>query len=286
MLLADRIIVLGRNPAKIRADFRVPLQHPRDRKSAAFVLYVDYIYKVMTQPQLELAPPSKTEHKEKAAAQMLPHSRPGGIGACWSCWTIAAAKKTCTTSPRNCCWKWTTCCRFWMQRRCSASRQLHEGDVRITPRRAALSLEADIPTRKEIVSRSGAGARFAPAADSVRAAEEIKSHHAGGIFPRLARRTFRASGSRAADRDRAELGPLRRALHLRSRRTTPSTCTRQNITAKIPRTALPCTDAQRNAESFHPHPDRGERFRPTCLPSSVTCRFCWRRWRFSTQCSP
>ena len=80
VLLADRIIVLGRNPAKIRADFRVPLQHPRDRKSAAFVLYVDYIYKVMTQPQLELAPPSKTEHKEKAAAQMLPHSRPGGIG--------------------------------------------------------------------------------------------------------------------------------------------------------------------------------------------------------------
>src|SRR5208283_4540242 len=80
VLLADRIIVLGRNPAKIRADFRVPLQHPRDRKSAAFVLYVDYIYKVMTQPQLELAPPSQTEHKEKAAAQMLPHSRPGGIG--------------------------------------------------------------------------------------------------------------------------------------------------------------------------------------------------------------
>jgi NitT/TauT family transport system ATP-binding protein len=80
VLLADRIIVLGRNPARIRADFRVPLQHPRDRKSAAFVLYVDYIYKVMTQPELELAPPTKGGHKEKAAAQMLPHSRPGGVG--------------------------------------------------------------------------------------------------------------------------------------------------------------------------------------------------------------
>ena len=34
VLLADRIIVLGRNPAKIRADFRVPLHQPRDRKSA------------------------------------------------------------------------------------------------------------------------------------------------------------------------------------------------------------------------------------------------------------
>jgi NitT/TauT family transport system ATP-binding protein len=69
-----------RNPARIRADFRVPLQQPRDRKSAAFVLYVDYIYKVMTQPELDLAPPSKAGHKEKAAAQMLPHSRPGGVG--------------------------------------------------------------------------------------------------------------------------------------------------------------------------------------------------------------
>ena len=43
VLLADRIIVLGRNPARIRADFRVPLQQPRDRKSAAVGLYVDYI---------------------------------------------------------------------------------------------------------------------------------------------------------------------------------------------------------------------------------------------------
>ena len=52
VLLADRIIVLGRNPAHIRADFRIPLAQPRDRKSAEFLLYVDYIYKVMTQPEL------------------------------------------------------------------------------------------------------------------------------------------------------------------------------------------------------------------------------------------
>jgi NitT/TauT family transport system ATP-binding protein len=79
VLLADRIIVLGRNPARIRADFRVPLQHPRDRKSAAFVLYVDYIYKVMTQPELKLAPPTRAGHTERAAAQIIPHARPGGI---------------------------------------------------------------------------------------------------------------------------------------------------------------------------------------------------------------
>jgi NitT/TauT family transport system ATP-binding protein len=80
VLLADRIIVLGKSPATIRADFRVPLERPRDRKSATFLLYVDYIYKVLTQPQLELAPPSKPALGAKAPTQILPHSRPGGIG--------------------------------------------------------------------------------------------------------------------------------------------------------------------------------------------------------------
>ena len=31
VLLADRIIVLGRNPGHIRTDFKVTLEHPRDR---------------------------------------------------------------------------------------------------------------------------------------------------------------------------------------------------------------------------------------------------------------
>lgn len=79
VLLADRILVLGRNPARIRADFRIPLEQPRDRKSAGFLLYVDYIYKVMTQPELDLAPPSAARPQPKAAYQMLPHARPGGV---------------------------------------------------------------------------------------------------------------------------------------------------------------------------------------------------------------
>lgn len=79
VLLADRIVVLGTHPAKIRADFRVPLTQPRDRKSAEFLVYVDYIYKVMTQPALELAPPEKVERRAKPRYQMLPHARPGGM---------------------------------------------------------------------------------------------------------------------------------------------------------------------------------------------------------------
>jgi len=78
VLLADRIIVLGRNPAKIRADFRVPLAQPRERNSAEFLLYVDYIYKLMTQPQLEAGPPTPGR-ETKMPYQVLPHARRGTI---------------------------------------------------------------------------------------------------------------------------------------------------------------------------------------------------------------
>ena len=79
VLLADRIIVLGRNPAKLRADFRVPLAQPRERNSAEFLLYVDYIYKLMTQPELAAGPPSPMDREMKKTLRMLPHARPGSI---------------------------------------------------------------------------------------------------------------------------------------------------------------------------------------------------------------
>lgn len=78
VLLADRILVLGRNPARVRADFRVPLAQPRDRTTAEFLLYVDYIYKMLTQPQLEAKPPSGVEPAAKPH-QILPHPRRGAI---------------------------------------------------------------------------------------------------------------------------------------------------------------------------------------------------------------
>ena len=44
-----------------------------------FLLYVDYIYKVMTRPELQLALPSQPRGHKKVAGQTLPHARPGGI---------------------------------------------------------------------------------------------------------------------------------------------------------------------------------------------------------------
>jgi NitT/TauT family transport system ATP-binding protein len=79
VLLADRVIVLGRNPARIRADFPIALRQPRERNAADFLLYVDYIYKVMTQPELEPVLPTGKARPPKPPYQMLPHARPGGV---------------------------------------------------------------------------------------------------------------------------------------------------------------------------------------------------------------
>ncbi|HTS06003.1 MAG TPA: nitrate/sulfonate/bicarbonate ABC transporter ATP-binding protein [Candidatus Eisenbacteria bacterium] len=100
VMLADRVMVLGRNPARVRSDFNIRLKHPRDRKTAKFVELVDYIYKVMTEPDAEHALPDAETTAEiilpkggipkealkrqeapvrTAKYQMLPHARVGGI---------------------------------------------------------------------------------------------------------------------------------------------------------------------------------------------------------------
>jgi NitT/TauT family transport system ATP-binding protein len=80
VLLADRVIVLGRNPARIRSDFQVDLPQPRDRKSARFLELVDYIYKVLTQPDTEhLLPTGRAPERGPIKFPMMPHARPGGV---------------------------------------------------------------------------------------------------------------------------------------------------------------------------------------------------------------
>jgi NitT/TauT family transport system ATP-binding protein len=84
VILADRIIVLGHNPARVRADFVVDLPQPRDRRNPHFVELVDHIYKVLTQSSVEHALPAPVETGKPAAAPparypMLPHARRGAI---------------------------------------------------------------------------------------------------------------------------------------------------------------------------------------------------------------
>ena len=86
VLLADRIVVLGRNPGHIRTDFRVQLAQPRDRKSEPFTQLVDYIYKVLTKPDAapdqapgHQHPETRVRDQRQMHYQMLPHARPGGM---------------------------------------------------------------------------------------------------------------------------------------------------------------------------------------------------------------
>jgi NitT/TauT family transport system ATP-binding protein len=174
VLLADRIIVLGRNPARIRADFRVPLQQPRDRKSAAFVLYVDYIYKVMTQPELELAPPSKTGHKEKAAAQMLPHSRPGGVGGLLELLNDRGGEEDVYHVAEDLLLEVDDLLPIMDAATLLGFATVNEGDVRITEQGRAYA-EADIPTRKELFRK--AALEHASLLQQMHSALEKKSNH-------------------------------------------------------------------------------------------------------------
>jgi NitT/TauT family transport system ATP-binding protein len=82
VILADRIIVLGRNPAHIHAEFSVELAHPRDRKDPKFIELVDLIYRALTrQDHAEHAASGQpgTEGTVRKTHIMLPHTRPGGL---------------------------------------------------------------------------------------------------------------------------------------------------------------------------------------------------------------
>jgi NitT/TauT family transport system ATP-binding protein len=93
VILADRIIVLGSNPGRVRADFPMTLPHYRDRKNSAFQAIVDRVYKILTNPQLEepdelepiLSPGSGISHpiveeaQEAPKYQSLPHIRIGSM---------------------------------------------------------------------------------------------------------------------------------------------------------------------------------------------------------------
>lgn len=81
--MADRIIVLGRNPGRIRADLPVTLPHYRDRKHPSFQALVDKVYTIITNPELEKIESTATNSVQPATPpakyQSLPAVRIGSI---------------------------------------------------------------------------------------------------------------------------------------------------------------------------------------------------------------
>ncbi|GAB4139054.1 MAG: nitrate/sulfonate/bicarbonate ABC transporter ATP-binding protein [Cyanobacteria bacterium J069] len=98
VFLADRIVVLGARPGRIRGIIDVDLPRSHDRTQPRFTALVDYLYTVMTNPDLEVtglgvagavaASPVPAARFEGAAANSvrrspyemhLPHARAGSI---------------------------------------------------------------------------------------------------------------------------------------------------------------------------------------------------------------
>ncbi len=97
VFLADRVVVLGANPGRIRGELRIDLPRSHDRNSDRFKAYVDYLYTVMTNPTMDMtnaqvsadAPDAPTSHGQSHGtshaaprspyAHPLPHVRVGTI---------------------------------------------------------------------------------------------------------------------------------------------------------------------------------------------------------------
>lgn len=76
VLLADRVVILGNNPGRVRGELTIDLQRPRSRDSARFKLLVDHIYTVMTNPDAAVG---EALVKAEPAIPSLPDARVGEI---------------------------------------------------------------------------------------------------------------------------------------------------------------------------------------------------------------
>ena len=107
VVLADRVIVLASNPARIREDFEITLPQPRSRKSEPFEALVDHIYRVLTQPDVQHEMPAEmkptppqpgTTTPDTALSDAAARARRGNCGLPGnSRWTTAGAR-ICTGS--------------------------------------------------------------------------------------------------------------------------------------------------------------------------------------------
>jgi len=79
VLLADRIVVLGTNPGRIRAEIAVELDRPRHRRTAAFQLLVDRLYRLMTGGDEDLPRAAEAPGVNPTPETPLPHATVDGL---------------------------------------------------------------------------------------------------------------------------------------------------------------------------------------------------------------
>mmetsp|Transcript_13411 Transcript_13411/g.24060 ORF Transcript_13411/g.24060 Transcript_13411/m.24060 type:complete len:611 (-) Transcript_13411:781-2613(-) len=67
--IADRIVVLGRDPGSIRTEIKVDLKHPRDRKSKEFGDLVDTVYTIISNPEMSIESLVQTTSESDSEAE-------------------------------------------------------------------------------------------------------------------------------------------------------------------------------------------------------------------------
>jgi NitT/TauT family transport system ATP-binding protein len=77
IMLADRLVILGTNPGKVRGEIPVRLTRPRERNSKDFRALADHVYTIMTNPESKVYP--TTSQTGFLDTTPLPHARPGAI---------------------------------------------------------------------------------------------------------------------------------------------------------------------------------------------------------------
>ena len=232
VMLADRIVVLGRNPARIRSDFNVRLSHPRDRKSARFVELVDYIYKVMTEPDVEHALPDPESTGEivvppgglkrgqapvkTSKYQILPHARVGGIAGLVELLHDRGGREDLFRLSEELVMDVEDLLPILEACQLLGFAWLKEGDVQLS-RQGVRVRRCRYSDAQSSVPRGGAGTRHDPEADRQHSEAEVGPLDQRRIFSRHSRRALLRRGSAAAVRYRHELGPLRGDFRLRPR---------------------------------------------------------------------
>jgi NitT/TauT family transport system ATP-binding protein len=148
VLLADRIVVLGKNPGRIRTDFRVTLPHPRDKKSKPFLDLVDYIYTVLTRPE-DTPGAAPTERPPAPKYQMLPHARPGGVAGLLEMLEGRGGRADIAALADELAFELDDLLPIVDAAALLGFARVIEGDVEMTPEGQAFA-EADILTRKDL----------------------------------------------------------------------------------------------------------------------------------------
>ncbi len=84
VFLADRVVILGSNPGRLRGEVAIDLPRPHNSADPRFQSLVEYIYRIMTNPEIEMkglvtVETPKTAGFQSPYSQPLPHVRVGGI---------------------------------------------------------------------------------------------------------------------------------------------------------------------------------------------------------------